>query len=211
MFDNKKQIVLVSDDLNLTQKIQTLSDTYHYSLIIYSSSVQVLNNFSLNDSALPDLIGTILIDDKLNDMNKNVLVQELSQICSATPIIVMSNSMDLGYKESLYKSGAFDVILNMGVSIQELNFAITRSLRFYRAKKESLNSSYPQNENESKDSFDTILDGHPSLKELEGRYITKISQEVKRKDDAAKILGVSVRTLYRKLEVANRGSNDLNH
>jgi DNA-binding NtrC family response regulator len=211
MFDNKKQIVLVSDDLNLTQKIQTLADTYHYSLIIYSSSVQVLNNFSLNDSALPELIGTILIDDKLNDMNKNVLVQELSQICSATPIIIMSNSMDLSYKESLYKSGAFDVILNMGVSIQELNFSITRSLSFYSVKKESSTKNYQHSEGDTKDRFDAILDGHPSLKELEGRYITKISQEVKRKDDAARILGVSVRTLYRKLEVANRGSNELNH
>jgi len=171
-----------------------------------SDAIQILNNYNWpgNIRQLKNFVAQLSIIEKDRDINASTLDSHLPEETSNTPIVFKDGSKeDLSEREILYK-----VLFDMKNDLTELK-KIT-----YKIIKESQISSI---ENTSSSIFNDIKEDKSttiyktektieieetlSLMQQEKKLIIKaLNKHKDRRKDAAKELGISERTLYRKLK-----------
>ena len=171
-----------------------------------SDAIQILNNYNWpgNIRQLKNFVAQLSIIEKDRDINASTLDSHLPEETSNTPIVFKDGSKeDLSEREILYK-----VLFDMKNDLTELK-KIT-----YKIIKESQISSI---ENTSSSIFNDIKEDKSttiyktektieieetlSLMQQEKKLIVKaLNKHKDRRKDAAKELGISERTLYRKLK-----------
>ena len=171
-----------------------------------SDAIQILNNYNWpgNIRQLKNFVAQLSIIEKDRDINASTLDSHLPEETSNTPIVFKDGSKeDLSEREILYK-----VLFDMKNDLTELK-KIT-----YKIIKESQTGSI---ENTSSSIFNDIKEDKSttiyktektieieetlSLMQQEKKLIIKaLNKHKDRRKDAAKELGISERTLYRKLK-----------
>ncbi|MES2800961.1 MAG: sigma-54 dependent transcriptional regulator [Bdellovibrionota bacterium] len=95
-------------------------------------------------------------------------------------------------------------------NVRELENVVERAMVLTRGEQIEKNVVLDSALNEAKESIDQLQADRPTLEKLEERYIKLVMSETNyKKDDAAKVLGLSRRTLYRKERLYGMISEDI--
>ena len=169
-------------------------------------AIQVINNYNWpgNIRQLKNFVAQISIIEKERDINANTLESHLPEKTSNTPIVFKDEkSEDLSEREILYK-----VLFDMKNDLTELKKITYNIIKESQTSViENTNSSIFNDikEDQSTQIFKTEqtieIEETLSLIQQEKKLIIKALEKHKeRRKDAAKELGISERTLYRKIK-----------
>jgi DNA-binding NtrC family response regulator len=171
-----------------------------------SDAIQILNNYNWpgNIRQLKNFVAQISIIEKNRDVNALTLESYLPEKNSNTPILFEDKSKaDLSEREILYK-----VLFDMKKDLNELK-KITHNLINKSSNKSLENSNLAIFNDIKENKKDEIYKNEQtieieetlSLMQQEKKLIIKaLNKNKDRRKDAAKELGISERTLYRKLK-----------
>ena len=171
-----------------------------------NEAIQIINNYSWpgNIRQLKNFVAQISIIEKERDINANTLESHLPEKTSNTPIVFKDEkSEDLSEREILYK-----VLFDMKNDLTELKKITYDIIKESQTSViENTNSSIFKEikEDQSTQIFKTEqtieIEETLSLIQQEKKLIIKALEKHKdRRKDAAKELGISERTLYRKIK-----------
>jgi DNA-binding NtrC family response regulator len=171
-----------------------------------NEAIQIINNYNWpgNIRQLKNFVAQISIIEKERDINANTLESHLPEKTSNTPIVFKDEkSEDLSEREILYK-----VLFDMKNDLTELKKITYNIIKESQTSViENTNSSIFNDikEDQSTQIFKTEqtieIEETLSLIQQEKKLIIKALEKHKdRRKDAAKELGISERTLYRKIK-----------
>ena len=171
-----------------------------------SDAIQILNNYNWpgNIRQLKNFVAQLSIIEKDRDINASTLDSHLPEETSNTPIVFKDGSKeDLSEREILYKV-LFDMKNDL-TELKKITYKIIKESQISSIENTSLSIFNDIKEDKSTTIYKTEktieIEETLSLMQQEKKLIIKaLNKHKDRRKDAAKELGISERTLYRKLK-----------